>query len=176
MELQHQHDLIFITQCPEVNCNETYLRETARGLWERVLDHAGKDRKSNMVKHNMDTGHPPVCMKDFQILTKRFNHCKFMRKICKKFLIKKHRPTLNAQEHSVTLELFNWNRRNLNLNHRLHFYPRFLCIETSLSIYLIIWLIGFCIVKSLTGEICLILTVENYMFRIPSSGLTFSIL
>ena len=89
MELQHQHDLIFITQCLEVYCIETYLRETARRLRERVLDHARKNRKSNMVNNNIDTGHPPVCMKDFQILTKRFNHCKFMRKICKELLIKK---------------------------------------------------------------------------------------
>ena len=52
----------------------------------------------------MDTDHQPVCMKDFQMLTKGFNHCKFKRKICKALLIKKHQPTLNPQEHSVTLE------------------------------------------------------------------------
>ena len=52
----------------------------------------------------MDTDHQPVCMKDFQMLTKGFNHCKFNRKICKALLIKKHQPKLNPQEHSVTLE------------------------------------------------------------------------
>ena len=65
-----------------------YLRETARRLRETVLEHAGKDRKSNMVKHSMDTGHPPVCKKDFQILAKGFNHRKFKRKICEALLIK----------------------------------------------------------------------------------------
>ena len=54
----------------------------------------------------MDTGQPPVCMKDFQILTKGFSHCKFKRKICEALLIKKQ-PTLNAQEHPVAFELFN---------------------------------------------------------------------
>ena len=42
-------------------------------------------------------------LEDFQILTKGFNHCKFKRRICEAFLIKKHQPTLNAQEQSVTL-------------------------------------------------------------------------
>ena len=55
----------------------------------------------------MDTGHPPVSMKDFRMLTKGFNHRKVKRKICEVLLIKEHQPTLNAQEHSVTLELFN---------------------------------------------------------------------
>ena len=34
---------------PGVNFNETYLGDTAGRLRERVLDHAGKDRKLNMV-------------------------------------------------------------------------------------------------------------------------------
>ena len=50
-KLEHQHDLTYLTQCPELNCNETYLGETARRLRERVLDHAGKDKKSNMVEN-----------------------------------------------------------------------------------------------------------------------------
>ena len=106
MKLEHQHDLTYLTQCPEVICNKTYLEETAQRLRERVLGQTGKDRKSNMVKHSMGTGRPPVCMKDFQILTKGFNHCKFKRKICKTLLIKKHSPTLNAQDNSVMFELF----------------------------------------------------------------------
>ena len=60
-----------------------------------------------MVKHSMDTGHPPICMKYFQILTKGFKHCKFKRKICQALLIIKHQPAINAQEQSVTLEPFN---------------------------------------------------------------------
>ena len=73
-------DLTYFKQCPQVNYNETYLGETARSLQERVLDHAGKDKKSNMARKSMDRSHPPVCMKDFQILTKGFNHCKLKRK------------------------------------------------------------------------------------------------
>ena len=82
-KLQHQHDLTFFTQCAGVNCNETYLGEAARRLRERVLKHAGKERKSNVVKNSIDTEHPAVRMKDFQILTCEFNHCKFKRKYAK---------------------------------------------------------------------------------------------
>ena len=88
-KLEHQHDLTYFTHCPGVNCNETYLGETARRLQERVLEHAGKDRRSSIVKRSMDTCHPPVCIKDFLILTKGFSHYKFKRKICEALLIKK---------------------------------------------------------------------------------------
>ena len=70
-KLEHQLDLTYFTQCPEVNCNETYIGETARRLQERVLDHAGKDRISNMVKHSMDTSHLPVCIKIYSIAHKK---------------------------------------------------------------------------------------------------------
>lgn len=71
MKLEHQSesDLTYLTQYPEVNCSETCLGETANRLRERVLDLAGKDRRTNMVKHSMDKGHPPECINVFQILT-----------------------------------------------------------------------------------------------------------
>ena len=33
-KLEHQHDLSYLTQCCEVNCNETYFVETARRIPE----------------------------------------------------------------------------------------------------------------------------------------------
>ena len=71
-KLEYQHDLTYFTQGTELNCNETCLGGIARRLQERVLEDSGKDIKSNMVKQSMDISHPPVCMKDFQILTKGF--------------------------------------------------------------------------------------------------------
>ena len=65
---QAQHERTYLSQCPVVNSNETYLWQTGRILQEKVLDHAGIDRKSNMVKPSMDSGHPSACMKDFQNL------------------------------------------------------------------------------------------------------------
>ena len=54
-KLEHWHDVTCFTQCPGVNCNKIFLGETAKRLQERVLEHAGKDRKSNMVRHCMVT-------------------------------------------------------------------------------------------------------------------------
>ena len=48
-KIEHQHDLSYFTQRPGVNCNETYLGETAKRLQDEVFEHAGKERKSNMV-------------------------------------------------------------------------------------------------------------------------------
>ena len=41
-----------------------------------------------MVKHSMETGHPPVCMKEFHILIKVFDYYKFKRKVCQALLVK----------------------------------------------------------------------------------------
>ena len=86
-KLEHQGDLTYFTQCSEVNFNEICSGETAKRLRERVLGHAGNDKDANMVKNSVNIGHPPACMKDFQILTKGFNNCKFMRKIYEAFYI-----------------------------------------------------------------------------------------
>ena len=50
-KLEHQ-GLTYLTQYPEVSCNETYSGKIPRRLREGVLDHAGNDRKFNMVKHS----------------------------------------------------------------------------------------------------------------------------
>ena len=54
-----------------------------------------------------------LTLKDFKILTKSFNHCKFKRKVYEALIIKNHQPTLNAQKKSVTPELFNRNKLHL---------------------------------------------------------------
>ena len=46
MKVEHQDDFAYLTQCPGVNCNKTYSGETTRRVQERVLENAGKDRKS----------------------------------------------------------------------------------------------------------------------------------
>ena len=69
-KLEHKHDLIYLVKCPERTCSETYLGETARALNERIMEHAGKDNKLNMLKHTIQSRHPSVSPKDFRILQK----------------------------------------------------------------------------------------------------------
>ena len=75
---QHEHDLIYYSKCPKPNCNEDYLGEAGRRIIERTAD------TGNMYHGN-----------------------KYKRKISKALYIKQYRPSLNAQEHSVKLKLFN---------------------------------------------------------------------
>ena len=51
-------------------------------------------------KHSIDTGHPPVCKKDFHAITKGFNHFKFKRKICEALLMKNPTNTKWSRAHS----------------------------------------------------------------------------
>ena len=50
-KLEENNDLGYLVKCPEKTCSENYLGETARRINERVLEHAGKDRKSHMLWH-----------------------------------------------------------------------------------------------------------------------------
>ena len=45
-------------KCPEKTFSENYLGETARKINERVLKHAGKDKKSRMLRHTLQSGQP----------------------------------------------------------------------------------------------------------------------
>ena len=81
--------------------------ETARRINERVLKNAGKDKKSHMLQHTLKSAHPSVSLNEFKILGKGFNNNRVKRKISEALLIKQYRPTLNTQENSISLELFN---------------------------------------------------------------------
>ena len=71
------------------------------------MEHAGKDNKSHILKHTLQSGHPSVSPNEFKILQKGYNNNKVKRKISEALLIRKHRPSLNIHENLVPLELFN---------------------------------------------------------------------
>ena len=104
---EHQHDLVYSVKCPGERCNETYNGETGRRLIERVHEHCGKDKDSHMFKHSIEANHPGVTLDDFRIIGKGFRHRKFKRKIAEALFIKENKPSLNRQEKSVPLKLFN---------------------------------------------------------------------
>ena len=106
-KLEHNNDLTYLVKCPEKTCSENYLGKTARRINERVLEHAGKDKKSHMLQHTLQSGHPSVSLNEFKILGEGFNNNRVKRKISEVLLIKQYRPTLNTQENSISLEFFN---------------------------------------------------------------------
>ena len=48
---QHKHDLVYFSRCPSTTCTDCYIGETARRLSERVVDYAGGDTKSHIVRN-----------------------------------------------------------------------------------------------------------------------------
>ena len=104
---KHKHDLIYKAQCPDLNCDETYIGEIERRFSERIIDHSGCDDKSHLYEHAENTGHENVNIDHFEILSNGYRNNKFKRNLAEALHIKYERPTLNVQEQSVPLKLFN---------------------------------------------------------------------
>ena len=73
-KLEQKHNLTYLVKCPENTCSETYLDETVRRLNERKMEHAGKDKKSHMLKHTLQSGHPSVSPNKLRIFWKPDNN------------------------------------------------------------------------------------------------------
>ena len=61
----HQHDAVHYAKCPEEQCAEDYTGETGRCLIERVKYHSGKDLKSHLFKHSVETNPKMVTLYEF---------------------------------------------------------------------------------------------------------------
>ena len=104
---QHKHDLVYLSSCPSSTCNNCYIGETGRRLSERVLDHSGKDTKSHVLRHSFTAKHETVDIGHFQILNRGYSNITYKRRVSLALLVKQYRPTLNVQDNSVPLQLFN---------------------------------------------------------------------
>ena len=81
--------------------------EIGRRFSECIIDHSGRDDKSHLYEHVEKTGHENVNIDHFEILWNGYKNNKFKRKLAEVLHIKDERPTLNVQEQSVPLKLFN---------------------------------------------------------------------
>ena len=54
---QHKHVLVYFSRFLLMDCTDSYIGETARRLSERVMDHAGRDTKSHIVRHGLISNH-----------------------------------------------------------------------------------------------------------------------
>ena len=52
---EHRHDVIYLGTCPETTCNDNYIGEAKRQIFERVKDYNGRDFKSHLLKHALKT-------------------------------------------------------------------------------------------------------------------------
>ena len=100
-EVAHKHDLAYYAKCPE--CDESYVGKTGRRLQDRFDEHSGQDSKSSILRYSYQEHHKSVSRNDFQILGNGYKKIKLKWKLYTKELY----PSLNTQETSVALKLFN---------------------------------------------------------------------
>ena len=104
----HNHDIIYHGNCPENDCPYNYNGETVRRISERLLDSTGKDINSHLYRYSIETGHQTLEISDYRIIGNEYGNNWKKRKIDEALLIKELKPTLNKQDKSIPLKLFNW--------------------------------------------------------------------
>ena len=85
---KHKHDIIYYKKCPEAICTEDYLGETGCRIIERVVDHAGKDKQSHLLKHALTRNHRHVNLGNMKTIDSSFYNNKLKRKISEALYIK----------------------------------------------------------------------------------------
>ena len=104
---EHKHDIIHLATCPEDNFLENYIGECGLRITERIIDHNGRNQNSHIFKHSSETCHQHFHTNSFKIIGNGFKNNSFKRKVSKALLIKQIKPSLNVQEKSIELKLFN---------------------------------------------------------------------
>ena len=92
-----KHDVIYFGKCPEQNCTDNHIGESARKICEQIIDHGGRDKKSHSFQHDVVNEHQNASYNDLEIIASGFRNNIFKRKIAEALLIKELRPTLNTQ-------------------------------------------------------------------------------
>ena len=72
-----------------------------------MLDSTGKDINSHLYKYSIETGHQTLEINDYRIIGNEYGNNWKKRKIAEALLIKELKPTLNKQDKSIPLKLFN---------------------------------------------------------------------
>ena len=88
-------------------CKDDCVGETKSHIAERIKDHNSKERSSYLLKHACENGHTRVWEKHFQIFGKNYQ-LNFKQKLSESLFIWQLKPTLNVNEKSIALHLFNW--------------------------------------------------------------------
>ena len=68
--------------CPSTDCTDSWIGQTAGHLSERVMDDAGRDTKSHIVRHCLDTNHETVNTENSKILNMGYNNHTYKMRIC----------------------------------------------------------------------------------------------
>ena len=79
----------------------TYIGETAKRLSEGVMDLAGRDTKSHIIRRYLNSNHETGNIENVKILNMGYNNITFKRRTSEALFVKQCDPSLNVQENSV---------------------------------------------------------------------------
>lgn len=86
----------------------TYMAETAKRQCKNVAGLASRHTKSHIVRCCLNSGHETVIIENFEIFNVEYNkNNTYRRTISEALLMKQYCPSLQVQDKSVPLELFN---------------------------------------------------------------------
>ena len=106
IKFEHQHNVVYHSECPNKKCTSQYTGETRCRIEKRIAQHHGKDKNSHLFRHAERTKHKRVDKHSFKIIGQGYRS-NFARKISESLYIKKLKPDLNVQKDSYKLVLFN---------------------------------------------------------------------
>ena len=82
MKDRTKHDIIYFGKCPEQNCTNNYLGESARRISERIIDYGGRDKKSHLFfRHAVVNEHRNASYDDFKIIRSGFRNNAFKKRL-----------------------------------------------------------------------------------------------
>ena len=103
----HEHDIAYYVKCPEESCLPDYVGESGRRVLEQVKNHNCRDTSTHIFKHCVAADDRLVSCDDLRIIGRKYHNNKQKWKIAEVLLIESLKPSLNGQDKSVALELFN---------------------------------------------------------------------
>ena len=109
----HGHDIVYQAKCPEEPCPHDYVGESGRRVLEQVKDQNGRDTSSHILKDCVAADHQYASCDELKIVIRNYCNNKWKQEITEynfnniQLIIKNLKPSLNVQEKSVTLQLFN---------------------------------------------------------------------
>ena len=106
VKFEHQHNVTYYGKCGKNECQDDYVGHSKRRIVERIIDHNKRDLQSHLLKHAKSTKHKRVWKNDFKILNRNYRTDRH-RRISEAFYIKELGPSLNTQDKSYPLKLYN---------------------------------------------------------------------
>ena len=103
---QHKHSLVYFSRCSSTDCADSYIGKAGRHLSERVMDYAGRETNSHIVRHYLNSNHETVNIENFKILNMEYNNNTYRRRISEALFLKQYHPSLNVPDNHVPLQLF----------------------------------------------------------------------